>query len=113
MGVPRTTHQWLKNLYNYLDGKSQSPTGLAVTQFGSSTGIVGFYGQTGAKQIATGGIGLMSATNLGVSGIAATGLGLSGLFYDLANAGWNGGTGTVYSVNDVVVALKNIGILKP
>jgi hypothetical protein len=95
---PVTTHQWLKPLYTTLN---------------SPTGIPAFYGMTGAKQVATGGNGVIAATNLSVSGIAATGLGASGFFYALAAAGFNGGSGNVYTLNDVVVALKNIGILKP
>ena len=95
---PITTHQWLKPLYNTLN---------------SPTGIPAFYGMTGAKQVATGGNGIFAATNLSVSGIAATGMAASGLYYHLAAAAFNGGTGNVYSVNDVVLSLKNIGILKP
>lgn len=99
MGVPRTTHTWLKNLYNFLDGKSLSPTGLAITMFGSPTGQLGFYGVTGAKQ----------PTGLGTTGSAALG-GVTGTtFFDLRT---NGGTGTqYYTLTDLVADLKLQGLL--
>lgn len=125
-GVPRTTHQWLKPLYNYIDNgvKTTVPSGASgianatwlgsnviVSQVGNATGLVGFYGATGYTQIqASTGINL-GATSAGVSGVAATGLGASGLFYSLARAAFNGATGTVYTINDIVVQLKNMGIL--
>lgn len=96
MAFPWTTHQWLQPLYRQLN----SPTGTPA-----------FYGYSGYARIATGGIGVLGATNLGVSGVAATGLGNSGLYYHLARAGFNGGTGTVYTLNDIVTQLKNMGIL--
>lgn len=99
MSVPRTTHQWLRNLYNYLDGKSASPTGVAFASFGSPTGTLGFFGATGSKQ----------PTGLGVTGSAALG-GVTGTtFFDLRT---NGGTGTqYYTLTELVMDLKAQGLL--
>lgn len=122
--VPRTTHTWLKNLYDYLDrgvlvtvpsGASGIANGawlgkfVPITQIGNASGVAAFYGATGVAQISSG--GLLGATNLGVSGLAATGMGASGLYVHLGRAGFNGATGTVYTIDDMVVQLKNMGIL--
>lgn len=124
--VPRTTHQWLKNLYDYLDngvlvaypsGASGIPNAawlgktVPQTQIGNATGVVGFFGATGVAPIATGGNVSLGATYLGVSGNAATGIGNSGLYYQLGAAAYVGGTGTPYTVNDIVIQLKNLGLL--
>lgn len=124
-GCPKTTHQWLKPLYTYLDnvifgvvpsGASGIPNaawygkGVPIAQFGNATGVIGFLGNTGLPPVATGGnLGLL-ATALGVSG-TATGVGASGFYYHLGKAGFNGGTGTVYTVNDLVAMAKNFGML--
>ena len=132
-GVPRTTHQWLKPLYDALDralgyivpsGASGIPNaawlgrGMAVTQVGNATGVVGLYGFSGLAQVATGGNGVLSATYLGTSGfgatlIAASGVALSasGMAIFLARFADNGGSGTPYVYSDVVGALKRAGIL--
>lgn len=83
MGVPYTTHQWLRPLYDYLSGK-----GTGFTTLGSPTGVMGLYGATGAAPLPTGG--------LYVGGSA-----------------YNGGSGTAYTQGDIVIALKNLGVLKP
>lgn len=106
-GVPRTTHTWLKALYNYLDleiagiypsGASGIPNatwvgkGVAAVQIGNASGIIGLYGSTG----------LARPTGLGAT--AGT-TGLSG--FDLRS---NGGTGTqFYSLNDLVAIMKSRG----
>lgn len=97
MGVPITTHQWLRPLYNALNGRSASPTGVAYTQLGSATGLLGVYGATGGRQISTGTNSIGAATGLGNSG---------GLWF-------NGGSGAYYTQNDVVLALKVMGVIKP
>jgi len=92
MSVPRTTHQWLKPLYDMLEGK-----GGRNTQFGSPTLPIGLYGFTGFLPLTTAAAGQVTG---------ATGAGLpSGLGF------FNGGTGTCFTVNDVVKALKNLGVL--
>lgn len=93
--TPRTTHQWLQNLYNYLDG-----IGAASPALGASTGYIAFYaatGVTGGQQIATG-----TVASGGPSGTNA------------ASTAWtNGGiSGTYYTLSDVVGALKTTGFLK-
>jgi hypothetical protein len=131
-GVPRTTHKWLGPLYDALDdvlgytvpsGASGIANGawlgrgVAITQVGNATGVVGFYGATGIAPISAAS-GLLSMTYLGASGFGFTfispsgqGLSSSGLAHFLARAAWNGGSGTIYTVNDVVLQLKNMGIL--
>lgn len=124
-GSPRTTHQWLKPLYDYVDagaritypsGASGIPNGawlgdnVSITQLGNATGVVGFFGATGVAPIATGGNAGLLATNLGSSG-TATGVGASGLYYHVGKAAYIGATGTPYTVNDIVLQLKNLGIL--
>lgn len=130
--VPRTTHTWLKPLYDYLDHGVVAYQGLQsgfsgifsgvwlgsnvpVTMVGQSTGVVGFYGSTGLPQIGTvaNGVGLTGGTNYwsGSSGILATGIGGSGLLSAINQLGWNGGSGTIYDLNDVVRQLKNMGVL--
>lgn len=124
--VPRSTHQWLRPVFDYIDagpmvvypsGASGIPNAVwagdntQITQIGNSTGVVGFYGFTGIAPIATGGNGIFAATNLGASGLAATGMGASGLYVHLGRAAFNGGSGTPYSLNDLVVQLKNLGII--
>lgn len=125
--VPRTTHQWLKNLYTYIDlilsevvpsGASGIANaawygkGVPQVQIGNATGAIGFYGFTGIAQIATGGNGILAATAMGPSGLPGTGLGASGFYTQLANAAFNGGTGNAYTINDLVTELKNAGLLK-
>lgn len=96
MGLPRTTHQWLQPLYNALDGK-----GTRQPQLGSSTGTLGFYGTTGiAGRLATGTAGITGFTGAGSN------TGTLSLWF-------NGGTGSWYTQSDVIIALKNCGILKP
>lgn len=87
MGVPVTTHQWLKPLYDTLNGKGSRPL-----NFGSPTGVMGFYGSTGIAR----------PTGIGAS------LGITGTtFFD---ARTNGGTGTqFYTLNDLVLLLKRRG----
>lgn len=123
----RTTHTWLKPFYDVFDKvvDLQAPSGYAsiqgvglgrsapVTQVGNATGVVGFFGSTGIAPIATGGNGIFAATNLSVSGVASTGMGASGLYYHLARVAYNGGSGTPYVLNDIVLQLKNLGILQP
>lgn len=128
VGAPRTTHQWLKPLYDYLDGLGSliTPSGASgianaywvgksvpQTQIGNATGVVGLYGFTGLAQIATGGLFTTAGSALGASGFQATGIGASGLYTHLANAAFNGGSGTPYTITDIVAELKNIGALKP
>jgi hypothetical protein len=84
---------------------------VPIARIGNATGVVGFFGNTGIAPIATGGNGLFSATILGVSGPPATGIGNSGLYYHLARAAYNGGSGTPYTLNDLVLQLKNLGIV--
>ncbi len=93
MAVPRTTHQWLQPLYDFLSGK-----GTGFTTLGSSTGVIGLYGATGAARIATGTNSVLGTSSVGNSGILSVA---------------NGGTGTYYNENDIVLALKNLGVLKP
>ncbi len=94
-GFPRTTHTWLQPLYN---------------AFNSPTGKPAFYGTSGMPRVASGGIQALVATNFGASGFPATGVGASGLYTHLGRAAY-GSTGTIFTMNDVVDALKNIGIL--
>lgn len=104
MSIKRTTHTWLKPVYDSLDGVSRYP-------FGVATSVHGFYGGTGIARIATGGNGILSATYLGASGFISTGLGASGLYTHLARFADNGGSGTPYTFGDVVTQLKNMNIL--
>lgn len=93
MSIPRTTHQWLQALYDRLEGKSSQPLNL-----GSPTGLLGFYGATGVARLATGTAGITGWTGAGATSAFT----------------WiNGGSGTYYTPSDVVLALKNVGILKP
>lgn len=94
MSVPRTTHQWLQPLYNFLEGKVSRHL-----QFGSSTGVIGLYGSTGLAPI-------LASGTAGITGWTGPGS-PSGILW------FNGGTGNYYTQNDIVLALKNIGILKP
>lgn len=127
-GFPRTTHKWLKPLYDALDsafgyvipsGASGVPNafwggkGVQITQLGNATGLVGLYGFSGIAQVATGGLFLTAGSALGASGFQATGIGSSGLYTHLANAAFNGGSGTPYTITDIVAELKNLGALKP
>lgn len=131
-GVPRTTHTWLKPLYDALDaalgfivpsGASGIPNaawfgrGVPQVQIGNATGVIGMYGATGITQLATGGNLILSATYLGTSGfgatlIAASGVALSasGMAPFLARFADNGGSGTPYTHGDVVSMLKRAGI---
>lgn len=92
MSCPRTTHQWLQPLYNFLDGKTSRPLGV-------STGFFGVYGVTGIKQ----------PTGVGSTGSAALG-GVTGTtFFDMRS---NGGTGTnYYTLTDLVADLKAQGLI--
>lgn len=122
-GFPRTTHQWLKPLYDALDasfgyivpsGASGIPNavwvgrGVPQTQIGTATGVIGLFGVTGIAPIATGGNGILSATYLGASGFASTGVGASGLYTHLARFADNGGSGTPYTHGDLVSILKQL-----
>ncbi len=107
-GVPRTTHTWLRALYNYLDTEiayvqpagATGTQGLALligagapqTDIGNATGLIGMYGTTG----------ILRPTGLGaVAGITAA----SG--YDARS---NGGIGTnFYSLQDLVLIMKQRG----
>lgn len=111
--VPRTTHTWLKPLYDYLDaflygtvpsGASGIANGIwlgkgvPITQVGNASGLVGLYGATGvAGQLATGTLAPAAGSVTGGSG----------------NLWYNGGSGAYYTPGDVVTALKNLGALKP
>lgn len=113
MSIKRTTHTWLKPVWDNLDGLNQKP-------FGVATSIHGFYGQTGVARIATGSAGIISGTYIGASGLGATlvtasgnALGASGLAIFLARYADNGGSGTPYTFGDMVTQLKNMGALKP
>ena len=110
LGRARTTHTWLKPLYDVLEGKSSASLSL-----GSSTGIIGLYGSSGvAARLASGTAGTyLQPTSIGASGFHATGLGASGLFAFLNKVAYNGGSGNYYTADDLVTALKNVGILKP
>ena len=93
MAFPRTTQTWLKPLYDALDGR-----GVRQPVMGSSTGTIGMYGTTGiAGRLATGTAGITAWTGAGAS---------AGLLW------FNGGSGAFYTIGDVVVALKNMGVLK-
>ena len=106
MGIPykvRTTHQWLQPLYNWLEGKTSDQL-----QLGSSTGILGLYGATGAPRLSS------AAAAYGGGGGAGYFSGVTGAGIPIGPSGtamYNGGTGTFYATNDVVRALKNAGIL--
>jgi hypothetical protein len=106
MAIPRTTHPWLQPFYDCLQGK-----GSSVLNIGSSTGILGLYGASGFARVATGGNGILSATYIGASGFASTGLGASGLYVHLARFADNGGSGTPYTLSDIVRQMKNMGAL--
>jgi hypothetical protein len=92
MSMPRTTHPWLQPLYDALEGR-----GTRQPQLGSATGTVGLYGATGIARLATGTMAPPAGSITGASGLL-----------------WaNGGSGSYYHQNDVVAALKNLGVLKP
>ena len=103
MSLRRTTHTWLKGVFDVLDGVSTRGMGV-------STSLHSFYGGSGIARLATGTNGLFTATGAGASGLAATGMAASGLFTYLGRAVY-GSTGTLYSTNDVVDQLKNMNIL--
>ncbi len=70
-----------------------------TAQLGSPTGNLGLYGASGGPQLATGTAGITGLTGIGASGFGSV---------------WfNGGSGSYYTLPDVVTALKNAGILKP
>ncbi len=95
MSLPRTTHTWLRPFYDCLEGKT-----TRQLQLGSPTGTIGLYGATGVRsQLATGTAGITGVT--GAGGMTA-----------FSQVWINGGTGSYYTLSDVVVALKNVGILK-
>lgn len=97
-GIPRTTHTWLKPLYDVLQGK-QKAGGPAGLNFGSPTGVMGFYGATGIAQ----------PTGVGMTGSAVLGGVTGATFFDFRT---NGGTGTqFFTFTDVVNALKLQGLL--
>jgi hypothetical protein len=93
MSIPRTTHTWLEPFYDVLEGKTARSLSL-----GSPTGYLGFFGASGGRQLSTGTAGITGWTGLGSP---------SGIHW------FNGGTGAYYTNSDVVLALKNIGVLKP
>lgn len=116
-GVPRTTHQWLKPLYNYLDNGAQVvyPSGASgipnavlvgaqvpMLALGNASGSIGMYGGTGAAggQLSTGTAGITGVTG------AAGNTGPSVWWF-------NGGTGNWYTISDIVTALKRVNVLKP
>lgn len=95
MAIPRNTHTWLKALYDRLEGKT-----AASLVLGSSTGVIGLYGASGTARLATGTAGITGVTGAG---------GNTG-----PSVWWfNGGSGNYYRIDDLVVALKNAGVLKP
>lgn len=96
MPIPRTTHQWLKPLYDVLEGRTARPL-----QLGSPTGPIGFYGSSGGLRLATTSLRSTGGFTGGASGAAVDS--------ELCN----GGTGTYYSRSDIVRALKNVGIILP
>jgi hypothetical protein len=96
MGLPRTTHPWLQPFYDALDG-----SGTRQVQLGSSTGTVGLYGATGIA-------GRLSTGTAGITGITG-----AGNMTDFSMVWISGGTGNFYRLDDIVIALKNCGILKP
>jgi hypothetical protein len=131
-GFPRTTHQWLLPLYAALDlalgyivpsGASGIANGIWLgrgvpqTQVGTATGVVGLYGFTGLPAVTGYGFGNgvsgFTSSWSGASGIMATGVGGSGLASALSQLAFNGGTGSVVSINEIVRALKNVGIITP
>lgn len=94
MSIPRTTHQWLRPLYDALDGHAKRPL-----QFGSPTSYFGVYGVSGAIQY----------VGVGSTGTAAGGGPTGSSFFDQRS---NGGTGTnYYTLTDIVQALKGVGII--
>jgi hypothetical protein len=92
MSTKRPTHTWLKPVLDDLNGLSQRP-------FGVATSLHGLYGQTGIAQLATGTAGITGVT--GAGGMTA-----------FSMAWFNGGSGAYYKIEDIVTALKNVGILK-
>lgn len=127
-GFPRTTHKWLKPLYDALDasfgyvvpsGASGianalwSGKGVPLLQLGNASGMVSLYGASGiAGQLATGTNGSFNATSFGASGFGATGLGASGFYTFASRFSENGGSGTFYTLGDLVTQLKNLGAIK-
>lgn len=107
--VPRTTHTWLKPLYNYLDNGVAAITpsgasGIASTAWlgayvpqsvvGNATGTIGVYGASG----------ILQPTGLGMTGSATLGGPTGTTFFDFRT---NGGTGAqYYSFTDIVNILK-------
>lgn len=125
--VPRTTHQWLKPFYDYIDdgvivtipsGASGNAnavwlgSNVPITQIANATGVVGFYGSTGIAKTSSYGVSFYG-TGLGASGLGATGMGTSGIKDFMAQWGWNGGSGTFVTIDDIVAQLKNVGFLSP
>lgn len=92
MSIKRTTHTWLKPVFDNLDGITKNP-------FGVATSVHGLYGQTGVAQLATGTAGITGMT--GAGGMTA-----------FSQVWINGGSGAYYQLQDIVTALKNVGILK-
>jgi hypothetical protein len=92
MSIKRPTHTWLKPVLDNLDGLTKQP-------FGVATSVHGFYGQTGIAQLATGTAGITGIT--GAGGMTA-----------FSQVWINGGSGAYYQLQDIVTALKNVGILK-
>lgn len=90
---PVTTHTWLGPLYQYLGTTGPSAylrylAAGAPTAFGGFSGLQQFTGATGG--------GLAGGTGVGI----------------FAGTVFNGGTGTgQYTLNDVVLQLKRLGIL--
>lgn len=93
MPFPRSTHQWLRHVYAALNGRT-------YLSLGSPTGAIGLYGATGtAGQLATGTAGITGWTGAGSSTVS--------------QIWFNGGTGTFYTISDLVLMGKNAGLLKP
>lgn len=130
IGVPKTTHQWLKPLYAYLDGVISGTVasgasgivsgawigrGAPVSMISNATGVAGFFGFSGLPQYSGYGGGYMMTGGTqswsGSSGILSTGIGGSGLLSAVSQLGWNGGTGTIAGLNEIVRALKNVGLI--
>lgn len=101
----RPGNQWLQPFFNLLEGKHPSTQQL---QLGSSTGVIGLYGATGFGRLSA------AAASYGTTGGAGYFSGVTGLLAPIGPSGtamYNGGGGNFYGPNDIVRALKNVGIL--
>lgn len=91
----RSTHQWLKPLYDELDGRTPRPV-----QLSSSTGYLGVFGASGTTRMPTG---------FGFTGGAAQGGATGTTFFDFRT---NGGTGAAYyNFTELVGYFKRLGWL--